>query len=32
MDELTFADLEYEQRRRTTRRERFLSRLDGLLP
>ncbi len=30
--EPTFASLEFEQKKRRTRRERFLSRLDGLLP
>ena len=32
MDQRTFADLEYDDKKRTTRRERFLERMDGLIP
>ena len=32
MDQRTFADLEYDDKRRKTRRERFLERMDGLIP
>ena len=32
MQEPTFADLEFEHKKRKTRRERFLERLDGLVP
>ena len=32
MDQPTFADLEYGQRKRKTRREEILERLDGLVP
>ncbi len=32
MQEPTFASLEFEQKKRKTRRERFLERLDGLVP
>ena len=32
MDQPTFADLEYQGRRRKTRRELFLERMDGLIP
>ena len=32
MDQPTFADLEYEGKRRTTRRALFLDRMDGLIP
>ena len=32
MDQPTFADLEYEGKRRKTRRELFLERMDGLIP
>ena len=32
MDQPTFADVEYENKKRKTRRERFLERMDGLIP
>ena len=32
MDQPTFADLEYEGKKRKTRREKFLERMDGLMP
>ena len=32
MDQPTFADLEYQAKRRKTRRELFLERMDGLIP
>ena len=32
MEQPTFADLEYAQKKRKTRRERFLERMDALLP
>ena len=32
MDQPTFADLEYEGKKRKTRREKFLERMDGLIP
>ena len=32
MDQLTFSDLEYEGKKRKTRRELFLERMDGLIP
>ena len=32
MDQPTFADLEYESKKRNTRREIFLERMDGLIP
>lgn len=32
MDQKTFADLEYEHKKRKTRREKFLGRMDGLVP
>ena len=32
MDRPTFADLEYESKKRKTRREIFLERMDGLIP
>lgn len=32
MDQLSFADLEYENKKRKTRRERFLDRMDSLIP
>ena len=32
MDQPTFADLEYEGKKRKTRREMFLDRMDGLIP
>ena len=32
MDQPTFADLEYESKKRKTRREIFLERMDGLIP
>ena len=32
MDQPTFADLEYQSKRRKTRRELFLERMDGLIP
>jgi len=32
MDQKTFADLEYEHKKRKTRREKFLERMDGLIP
>ena len=32
MDEPTFADLEYESKKRKTRREIFLERMGGLIP
>ena len=32
MDQPTFADLEYEGKKRKTRREVFLERMDGLIP
>ena len=32
MDQPTFADLEYQGKRRKTRRELFLERMDGLIP
>ena len=32
MDQPTFADLEYESKKRKTRREIFLERMDALIP
>ena len=32
MDQPTFADLEYQGKKRRTRRELFLERMDGLIP
>ena len=32
MDQPTFAELEYESKKRKTRREIFLERMDGLIP
>ncbi len=32
MDQATFAELEHDGKKRTTRRERFLARMDGLIP
>lgn len=32
MDQKSFADLEYEHKKRKTRREKFLERMDGLMP
>ena len=32
MDQPTFADLEYQGKKRRTRRELFLQRMDGLIP
>ncbi len=32
MNQPTFADLEHEGRKRKTRRERFLERMEGLIP
>ena len=32
MDQPTFADLEYQGKKRQTRREVFLERMDGLIP
>ena len=32
MDQASFADLEYQGKRRKTRREVFLERMDGLIP
>ena len=32
MDQPTFADLEYESKKRKTRREIFLERMDALVP
>lgn len=32
MDQPTFADLEYEGKKRKTRREKFLERMEGLIP
>lgn len=32
MDQLSFADLEYENKKRKTRREKFLDRMDALIP
>jgi hypothetical protein len=32
MDQLTFAEAEYEVKKRKTRREKFLERMDALLP
>ena len=32
MDQLSFADLEYENKKRKTRREKFLERMDALIP
>ena len=32
MNQPTFADLDYESKKRKTRREKFLERMDGLLP
>jgi IS5 family transposase len=32
MDQVTFSDLEYEHKKRKTRREKFLDRMDGLIP
>ncbi len=32
MDQPTFADLEYQGKKRKTRRELFLERMDGLIP
>ena len=32
MEQPTFADLEYQNKKRKTRRELFLERMDGLIP
>ena len=32
MSQRTFADLEYDTKKRVTRREKFLARMDGLIP
>ena len=32
IDQPTFADVEYESKKRKTRREIFLERMDGLIP
>ena len=32
MDQVTFSDVEYEGKKRKTRREVFLERMDGLIP
>ena len=32
MDQTAFADLEYQGKKRKTRRELFLERMDGLIP
>ena len=32
MSQLTFAEAEYENKKRKTRREKFLERMDGLIP
>ena len=32
MDQATFAELEHDGKKRTTRRERFLAKMDGLIP
>jgi IS5 family transposase len=32
MDQITFSELEYENKKRKTRREKFLERMDGLIP
>ena len=32
MDQTTFADLDYQNKKRKTRRELFLERMDGLIP
>ena len=32
MERITFADLEYQGKKRKTRRELFLERMDGLIP
>ena len=32
MDQASFSDLEYDQKKRKTRREKFLERMDGLIP
>jgi hypothetical protein len=32
MSQLTFAEVEYEGKKRKTRREKFLERMDGLIP
>ena len=32
MDQITFSDLEYENKKRKTRREKFLERMDALIP
>ena len=32
MDQVTFSDLEYENKKRKTRREKFLERMDALVP
>ena len=32
MDQPTFADLDYDVKKRKTRREMFLERMDGLIP
>ncbi len=32
MSQSTFADLEYEGKKRKTRREKFLERMEGLIP
>ena len=32
MDQKSFADLEYDHKKRKTRREKFLERMDGLIP
>ena len=32
MSQMTFAEVEYEGKKRKTRREKFLERMDGLIP
>jgi hypothetical protein len=32
MDQITFSDLEYQHKKRKTRREKFLERMDTLIP
>ena len=32
MDQLSFVELEYENKKRKTRREKFLERMDALIP
>jgi hypothetical protein len=32
MDQMSFADMEYQNKKRKTRRENFLDRIEGLIP